>query len=53
MEVVVRYKMGPFGYLPVVLLTPLGGSSIRTEESAGRKENTEFCEGTVKYTVLA
>ena len=42
MEVVVSYKMGPFRYLLVVLLIPLGGSLVHTEESADRKENTEF-----------
>ena len=53
MEVVVRYKMGQFRYLPVVLLIPLGGSLVRMEESTGRKENTKFYEGTVEHTVLA
>jgi len=48
---VVRYEMGLFRYLPVVLLIPLGGSLVRTEESAGRKENTEFYEGIVEHTV--
>jgi hypothetical protein len=45
--------MGLFRYLPVVLLIPLGGSLVCMEESAGRKENTEFYEGTVKHMVLA
>jgi hypothetical protein len=40
-------------YLPVVLVIPLGGSLARMEESAGRKENTEFYEGTAEHTVLA
>jgi hypothetical protein len=44
--------MGSFRYLPVVLLIPLGGSLVHTKESAGRKKNTEFYEGTIKHTVL-
>ena len=44
--------MGLFRYLPVVLLIPLGGYLVHKEESADRKENTEFYKGTVKHTVL-
>jgi hypothetical protein len=40
MEVVVRYGMRPLRYLPVVLLIPLGGSLVHTEEFGGRNENT-------------
>ena len=49
----VRIQYGMFWYPPVVLLIPLGGSLDHTKESAGKNENAEFYEGTVKRTVLA
>ena len=49
----VRIQYGMFWYPQVVLLIPLGGSLDRTKELAGKNENAEFYEGTVKHTVLA
>jgi hypothetical protein len=55
MEVVERYEVTLYWYLPVVLSVSLslGRSFVRTDESTGTKENTDSYRGFVEHTMLA